>query len=247
MESTMQMWLATLCVALVGLNEVETKDAKGSVPLDIWTWDKIMPHFRVAAVKFDRVFPYGDKHDEYIKVAEAAHTNKDVLIAEVNAADYGEKRNMDLAEKYGVGKDDYPQLKLFIRGNPEPINYTGNWQADEIKRFLKTRGGVWIGLSACIEEFDELARLFMMEEDEGKKRGFLAEAENKVSEMMDETAKKNAKIYIHTMKKTLEKGRNFVNEEIARLDKLATGKLSDVKKQELLYRNNILHSFKDEL
>lgn len=87
----------------------------------------------------------------------------------------------------------------------------------------------------------------MMDEDEGKKRGFLAEAENKASEMTDETAKKNAKIYIHTMKKTLEKGRNFVNEEIARLDKLATGKLSDVKKQELLYRNNILHSFKDEL
>lgn len=47
---------------------------------------QILPLFRVALVKFDRVFPYGDKHDEYIKVAEAAHLNKDLLLAEVNAA-----------------------------------------------------------------------------------------------------------------------------------------------------------------
>ena len=49
---------------------------------------------------------------------------------------------MDLHETWKVGKDDYPQLKLFIKGNPEPVNYTGNWEAEEIKRFLKTRGGI---------------------------------------------------------------------------------------------------------
>ncbi|XP_055339822.1 endoplasmic reticulum resident protein 29-like [Paramacrobiotus metropolitanus] len=238
-------WFACICFIAAGLTE--SKDAKGSVPLDGWTFDKILPLFKVALVKFDRVFPHGDKHDEYIKVAEAAHANPDLLLAEVNTADYGDKKNADLAERFNVNKDDFPVLKLFIRGTDDPIPYTGNFQADDIKRFLKSRGGVWVGLAACIEEFDELARLFTAEEDPGKREALLQEAESKAAEITDPATKNNAKIYLVTMKKILEKGKQFVAEEIRRVEKLQSEKIADKKKEDLKHRINILHSFKDEL
>ncbi|OQV25793.1 putative Endoplasmic reticulum resident protein 29 [Hypsibius exemplaris] len=226
---------------------VDGKEVKGSVPLDAWTFDKIMPFFKVALIKFDRVFAHGDKHDEFAKVAEAGHKNRDLLIAEINSADFAEKRNMDMHERYGINKDDVPVLKLFIRGKPVPLNYTGNFLADDIKRFIKSMGGVWIGLAACLEEYDELARLFTLEQDPAKQRALLAEAEGKVTDLKDDDEKRSAKMYIQTMKKLLEKGKDFIPGEIKRVEKLQTDKISNTKKEELKSRFNILHSFKEEL
>ena len=52
-------------------------------------------------------------------------------------SDYGDKDNFDLAERFGVKKDDFPAYKLFINDKSEPVDYRGDVKnGDEIKRFI---------------------------------------------------------------------------------------------------------------
>ncbi len=57
-------------------------------------------------------------------------------------SDYGEKENADLADKYGITKEQYPVYRLFINGDLEGIPYKGDTKrANEIKKFLMTEAG----------------------------------------------------------------------------------------------------------
>ena len=57
-------------------------------------------------------------------------------------SDYGEKENADIADKYGVKKDDFPAYKLFVEGKDEPLTYKGDVKnADDIKKFLIRESG----------------------------------------------------------------------------------------------------------
>ena len=59
-------------------------------------------------------------------------------------SDYGEKDNMDLAERFGVSskKEDLPKYLLFLQGKDEPIVYTGNTvDKDEILTFIMAESG----------------------------------------------------------------------------------------------------------
>ena len=59
--------------------------------------------------------------------------------------DYGDKDNLDLAERFSVStkKDDYPTYLLFLQGKAEPIKYTGDYKsADQIKKFLMKESGL---------------------------------------------------------------------------------------------------------
>ena len=47
---------------------------------------QLIPKFKAALIKFDESYPYGDKHDEFKKVAEATISQKDLLLGEVNIA-----------------------------------------------------------------------------------------------------------------------------------------------------------------
>lgn len=60
---------------------------------------QILPKFQSTLVKFDVAYPYGPKHDEYVKFAESVANVDSLLIAEVGVKDYGEKDNADLANR----------------------------------------------------------------------------------------------------------------------------------------------------
>lgn len=68
-------------------------------------------------------YPYGEKHEQFGKFAEALSSNQDILVAHVGVKDYGDKENVALAERYKITKEDYPVMLLFQEGQPEPIRY----------------------------------------------------------------------------------------------------------------------------
>lgn len=60
--------------------------------------------------------------------------------------DYGDKENSDIAERYGVSKDNFPVLKLFVEGKSEPFTYSGDFKADEIRNFIKQHSSMYLFL-----------------------------------------------------------------------------------------------------
>ena len=47
---------------------------------------QLLPKFQATLVKFDESYPYGEKHDEFKKVAKATISQPDLLVGEVNVA-----------------------------------------------------------------------------------------------------------------------------------------------------------------
>ncbi|XP_064459845.1 endoplasmic reticulum resident protein 29-like [Ornithodoros turicata] len=243
--------MSSSIVALTLLAVVSTVSAsptKGSVPLQTSTFDKIVPKFKAALVKFDVTYPYGEKHDEFAKVSDESQNTPELLIAEVGVQDYGDKDNMDLAERYGVKKDDFPVLKLFLSGQNDPVAYTGEFKADDIKGFLKKHAGVKLNLKHCLPKFDELAEKFMKEEDKAAQEKILEEAKTLQSTLEKDSEKKSGDVYVKLMQRIVERGKAFVKSEAERVKNIREGKISSTKKEELQGRLNIISSFQhDEL
>lgn len=104
--------------------------------------------------------------------------------------------------------------------------------------------GMWIGLPACIEEFDNLIKEFNDASDEESKRAVIQKAQEKIDNLDSEDKKERANIYVKTFEKVLVKGANFVSSELIRVEKLSEQKVSEKKKAQLKNRANILTSFK---
>lgn len=75
-------------------------------------------------------------------MSEAAYSVNDLLIAEVGVKDYGDKDNADLADRYGIKKDDFPVVKLFVKGKKDPLTFSGDFKAENIQKFIRLNSGV---------------------------------------------------------------------------------------------------------
>lgn len=129
--------------------------------------------FQAALVKFDVSFPYGEKHEEFGKVAASTKDSEQLLVAEVGIKDYGKRDNSDLGKRYNINKDDYPAIMLFLQGKSEPIKF--EYKSDEdftalnIKKFIKSKTNVYLGLPGCIEKLDKLAEEFKLANEKDRK------------------------------------------------------------------------------
>lgn len=191
-----------------------------------------------------------------MKFANEVKNTPDLLVAEIGVKDYGEKENEDLAQKYGVKKDDFPAVKLFLNGNLEkPIVFNDkDFKVDNLKRFVTQKTNVKFLLDGCLAEFDDIAIKFAEKsttKDQQKK--LLEEAKKKETALTKEADKKSAKVYVKLMEKAVERGNIFFESENERVKNILSGKIADTKKSELQGRLNILNSFllanlkKDEL
>ncbi|KAK8378041.1 hypothetical protein O3P69_018763 [Scylla paramamosain] len=220
-------------VLLVVMGAAGAINSKGCTPLDAWTFDKIIPKFHAALVKFDVAYPYGKKHQEFTKLSAAGRGSPELLVAEVGVKDYGDMENMDLAERFGVKKEEFPK---------------GEFKNEELKKFIRKNSQVYIGLEGCLETFDRIVDKFMVSEDHAQKKGLLRDAEDAWDALKSPSDRKIAETYVKVMRKVLEKGKEFVKQERSRVEGIMTGRITEEKKQEIEGRLNVLKSFiHDEL
>lgn len=232
-----------LVVVLAMVGAARAINAKGCTPLDAWTFDKIIPKFQAAVVKFDVAYPYGKKHEEFTKLSAAGRGSPELLVAEVGVKDYGDMENTDLAERFGVKKEDFPKVMLFVAGKEEPLVFEGDFKAEEMKKFIRRNSGIYIGLEGCLETFDRIVDKFMVSEDFTAKKQLLRDAEDAWDALKSPSDRKIAETYVKVMRKVLEKGREFVKQEKTRVEGLMTGRITEEKKEEMQGRLNILKSF----
>ena len=117
-----------------------------------------------------------------------------------------------------------------------------------MKTFLSTSG-----MPNCIEKFDRLADELLSSDSSGY-ADIIQKAEKAVEEATDEKEKTSGDIYIKIMKKIQEKGVEYIDSEVTRVQKLLKDKITDKKKELFKKRLDILTSFqhakqggKDEL
>nr|XP_022911641.1 protein windbeutel [Onthophagus taurus] len=234
---------------LILLEIHSSKACKGCLSIDEYNIDKIIPKFKASLIKFDIAYPYGDKHDEFVKFADEVTKVKELIVGEVGVKDYGDKTNFELAKTYGINtKEDLPKVKLFLGDlNEEPIPFINEFTVENFRDFIRDNTNLYLGLSGCVETFDKLAKEFMLSQDKNNKYNQVLE----VAESVVGKEKVSAKIYLQFMKKVIDNGVGFVQQEQLRLNKIIKeGKINSKKKEELGERLNVLHSFKlakDEL
>ncbi|XP_015370459.1 PREDICTED: endoplasmic reticulum resident protein 29 [Diuraphis noxia] len=227
--------------------------SKGIVSLDSLTFDKVLSKFKVSIVKFDVSYPYGEKHEEFVKLGSAYNSVEDLLVAEVPVKDYGEKDNEDLAIRYGVSKKDFPIVKLFVNGQSEPYTYNDeDFNQEKLQKFVvkHSKEILYIGLPGTLEKFDGLASEFAKQKSEEKRKDILLRAEKLWDSSEGKQKQKSAEVYVKTMRKALEKGDEFFHTETVRINNVLKGSMTQEKKADLSVRLNILESFKvphDEL
>jgi endoplasmic reticulum protein 29 len=204
------------------------------------TFDRIIDGSKDVFVRFDKEYAYGDDHDAWKKfAAEVGGSSAAMLVADVGVSEYGDKDNKDLADRFSIKTDEFPQYRLFLKGSStSPTSYTGEKKYEGFLRFVQEKAGVWVGLPGQIKELDALAKEFV----KGDKAAVLAKAESaaKALETKDEDS---GKYYVKVMQKASEKG-NFVTKETERLQKMIEdGAVKADKKKDFGRRLNILSSF----
>lgn len=147
-----------------------------------------------------------------------------------------------------LDKEKYPVVKLFVQGQPQPIDFVAeadeDFTVDKLRSFVKvTNKDIYIGAPGCYEVFDKIARKFSLEKNAAKRKEMLLKAETLWDKAQGHQAQKSAEIYVKYMRKIIEKGDDFVNAERARINKIMKGDISTEKRQDFTIRLNILDSF----
>jgi endoplasmic reticulum protein 29 len=231
-------------LVLILCSQASATFVNGSVKLTSGAFAKVIGAHKWVLVCFNEMYPYGEKFDEFKKVATATANLDGLLVAEVGVSDYGEKENSDLTQRYGIKKEDYPEYRLFKQGDLEnPLVYRGSkTRSDDIKAWIALEAGVWIGLEGQIETLDGVARTFMNAKERSEREALLRGAQDEAGKLEGE-AHDQALVYVKTMERLLEKGDEWLAGEQSRVQKLLAGKLGDAKRRQLQLRLNVLTSF----
>jgi endoplasmic reticulum protein 29 len=211
---------------------------RGILKLDNTTFDRIVDGSRSVMVRFDKEYSYGDEHDAWKSfAAKVGDSSADMLVCDVGVSEYGDKDNSDIADKFSIKSEDFPQYRLWKKGSKEPLVYKGDKKEEAFLRFAQAEADIWVGLSGQLKDFDALAKAFP-----GDKAGSLKKAEAAAKGAGEKDAD-SAKYYIKVMTKLSEKA-DFVAKETERLQKMIDdGSVKATKKEQFGRRLNILSSF----
>ena len=175
----------------------------------------------------------------YEKVAKAYANEKDIVIANVDA---NEEVNKGLASKYGVS--GFPTIKWFPKGNKDGEEYSAGRGGDDFVAFINEKTGAKRTLDGSFsadagtdEELSALAQEYIAG-DAAAKKSVTSKIEARIA-ATGETFKYYAKV----VAKIVEKGEQWVAKEVARLEKMASGKAAAASKDSMSLRLNVLKKF----
>jgi protein disulfide-isomerase A6 len=185
---------------------------------------------------------------DYEKVARALRNEKGVIVAKVNADE--EKK---LAERYGV--TGYPTLKFFSKLKKDPEDYNGARDAEGMLKFLNERAGTSRSLAGTLdskagllEKMTDMAKKFLSSTDKAAKEAIIKSAEEYVNTYRTATNRNSAGIYVRAMKSILEKGVDYIDNEIERVKRIINnGQVTDDVADNMTIKTNILQVFKQHL
>nr|XP_039257439.1 endoplasmic reticulum resident protein 29-like [Styela clava] len=239
------VFVAILLLQTTGLQKVNGLAVAGALSLDSMTFDKVVKSFKSILIKFDNAYPHGEHQEEFRKLATFSSKTEDFIIAEVGINEYGEKENQDLANRYGIRKDNYPQYRLFKGDLDSPISHSGGTTHFEIVRFLR-ENGIYVGLDGCLERLDSLAEKFMssLGGQKDTQEAVFNELKNVIENFHTAEEKEYGEMYISIVKNMIGKGRDFVQKNIDRMVSILEGdNVAKNKKEKLQKKVNILKCF----
>ncbi|KAF6157007.1 hypothetical protein GIB67_039771 [Kingdonia uniflora] len=177
----------------------------------------------------------------YEKVATAYKMEDNVVIANLDADKY-----KGPAEKYGVS--GYPTLKFFPKGNKGGGDYDGGRDLDDFVSFINEKcetsrdgKGQLTSTAGIVVSLDTLVKEFVSA-NEDEKKTILSRIEAEV-EKLTGSAARYGKIYSKAAKSCLEKGAEYANKEIGRLQRILEKSISPAKADEFTLKKNILSTF----
>jgi protein disulfide-isomerase A6 len=176
---------------------------------------------------------------EYEKLGKAFAGDADVLIAEVDATEYGE-----LANRFDVS--GYPTLKYFPAGSAEPEAYDGERTAEGMLGFVNSKAGTARRLDGSLAP--EAGRVTALDEvlanaNYAVTAEVLSALKAAASSLTGKEAKAGA-IYLSTADKVVAKGGDYVAKEIARLTKVLAGaSVKPAAKNQFQLKLNVLRAF----
>ncbi|MQL84834.1 hypothetical protein Taro_017349 [Colocasia esculenta] len=174
----------------------------------------------------------------YEKVANVYKLEEDVVIANLDADKY-----KGLAEKYGVS--GYPTLKFFPKNNKAGEDYDGDRDFGDFVNFINEKCGTsrdtkgqLTSKAGILAELDELVVEFVSAAGDEKK-AVLSRIEEEV-EKLKGSASRYGKIYLKAARSCTEKGADYAQKEIARLERMLEKSINPAKADEFTIKKNIL-------
>jgi len=177
---------------------------------------------------------------DYEKVANAFVADAGVVVAKVDA-----DAHKDLATRYGV--TGFPTIKWFGKTNKEnPEDYNAARDVPAFVDFINQKAGTQRKADGRLSDqagrvaaLDEIAKQFVASGADQK--ALLKEAEAAVKGLSG-ADEKNGQFYVKFMAQ-IQKDKEFVSKESARLDRMLSGSISPSKADEFTLRKNILSAF----
>jgi len=231
------------CLALLTLSLLDTSNAaecKGCGNLDSKTFDEALSKADLMLVKFDDYNPDPEMHAAFEKVVSDLSKEigmENMTAAVVDVIKDGEILNTDLVSKYNIDKlifdESLPVIAAFTRikdgdkyqedtTHAPSIIISKKFDADSLKRGIRSSTGIYFTLPGCIDTFDFLAVQFAQASSAFKQGKIISEAEVKLSQIPEAESENIAiaKEYISYMKKAADSGKTndqlneFIEQEI---------------------------------
>jgi len=177
---------------------------------------------------------------DYEIVANTFANENNVVIAKVDC-----DQHKELATRFGV--TGFPTIKFFGKTSKDGEKYEKGRDVDSFVTFVnekagthRIKGGKLAANAGRIEKLDEIATEFIAAASDARTE--LIKKAEEVVKTLAADLKPQGEFYVKAMK-NIEKSKDYVKTEVARLTKLTSGAVKGTKLDEFAKKINILGSF----